>query len=96
MGLSKRFSFKGLDIDHAYFRLKSFNWRGNVSLISLDVYADRRCARSGIEPVTSVSFQIPLDLNNLQDSKTIAYNEMRSLIYSEIKKIPLFEGAVDV
>ena len=95
MAISQSFNYKGIDLNQAYFRLSAFSWRGETSSISLDVYASEDARTEGNEPLTSISFSMPLDLNNFKDAKTKAYNQMRGLIYSEIKKMDEFEGATD-
>ena len=81
MAISKEFKYKGIDLNNAYFRLSSFSWRGESSSVSLDIYVSEEAREQGIEPITSISFSMLLDLNNPKDTKTKAYNQMRGLIY---------------
>ena len=96
MALIKGFRYKGIDLNGAYFRISSFSWRGETSSISLDIYASVEARSAGEEPITSISLGMPLNLNNLEDPKTQGYNLLRSLIYSEIKKMSEFGNAKNV
>lgn len=82
----------------AYWTIGSFYWNRpsyNVIEIRLDGYASQAAYAQGLPAILSKLVQIEFDLNDLEDSKTKIFNQLRSVCYDFAKSLPDFINSVD-
>jgi hypothetical protein len=99
MALQAEVGFAGLSSSEGYWRLAEFQWNSAepfTARMRLDGYASEQAYLDGLPFIASVYRLVHLPLNDLNDPKTLVFNQIRTMCYQEAKRATELEGAVDV
>ncbi|NWF61789.1 MAG: hypothetical protein HXY43_21650 [Fischerella sp.] len=77
----------GLQLEGAYIALREFVWKGGAHAeVSLDIWASIEAKTLGKLPIKRLRYEIPIPLEDQQSTMTLAYNQVRSLVYTWVKQ----------
>ncbi|OKH14821.1 hypothetical protein NIES592_08060 [Fischerella major NIES-592] len=82
----------GLQLEDTYIALREFVWKGGAHAdVGLDVWASLEAYKLGRLPIKRLRYEIPIPLENLQDTVTATYNQVRIVVYNWVKTNALLE-----
>lgn len=95
MALKKAYAEGG--ISGEYWRIDTLEVYKDKALVCVSLYVTAQLAASGARPLLVKQFQIPnLSKASLVEVNGIKPKDPYKNSYSELKKLPLFEGAVSL
>lgn len=89
MALKTNISIDEFDInlEDAYIALREFIWKGGTHAeVSLDVWSSQEARVIGKLPIKRLRYEIPIPLEDQGSTMTLAYNQIRSLVYTWVKQ----------